>query len=708
MPANPPKILIRFLSRIAMVILVFVACTATAATFQVVNANDNGPGSLRQAISAANNASGDDTISFAIPEAGPHVIELFSALPTLTTNIELINDRPADQPLTVQRSAAIEPTKFPVFITGPGSTVLIAGITIRNGNVAGAFPIDAGGGIRNDHGTLTLRSCILSGNSATSGGAVENDGSGGAAVASLTLDNCVLSENSASSVGGGIANHGNAVAVLTRCTLSGNKGPIGGGAIYNDGQNGGNGSVTLNSCTLNANSASGGVGGAIFSQSSSNGNATVNLSNCTLSGNTCNSSGGAIFSNRSQSAATVSLKNCTLSANSSAQNHDAIYNGGTLEVGNDVLQRAPNGQNIRNVGGQVTSLGHNLSDDAAGGDSATGPGGFLKGPGDIRNTNPQLAPLASNGGPTQTHALFLTSPGINAGDDAYAPILDQRGYPRLGVSDIGSFEFTPGLVANVATRLPVGMDDNALFQGFTVQGPAGSTKKIVVRALGPFLAAFNISDFLANPILDIFQGNNRVATNDDWSTTQIGGLITSDQSQELAASGLAPGNEKESAIIANLAPGSYTAVVRGSGNTVGIGLVDAYDLSTTSPAKVVNVATRGLVQPGDRLLTAGFIIQNGPVRAVIRAIGPSLTAFNISNALPDTTLQLRDQNGAVVQENDDWETDQKQELESTGLQPSNPKEAALVRTIQPGQYTAQVRGKPEGTGIGVVEVYFIQ
>lgn len=268
----------------------------------------------------------------------------------------------------------------------------------------------------------------------------------------------------------------------------------------------------------------------------------------------------------------------------------------------------------------------------------------------------------------------------------------------------------PGLVANVSTRLQVGKDDDALFEGFIVQGPAGSAKKLMVRGRGPFLADFNITDFLANPTLEIFQGSTKVAMNNDWRTTQIGGLITADQSQEIATSGLAPSDDRESAIIANLAPGNYTAVVRGSGNTAGVGLVDAYDLSPASQAKVVNFATRGLVQPGDKLLIAGFIIQNGPVRAVVRAIGPSLTGppFNITNALPDTTLQLRDQNGGIVRENDDWQTDQKAELESTGLQPANTKEAALVQTIPPGQYTAQARGKPEGTGIGVVEVYFIQ
>jgi hypothetical protein len=136
--------------------------------------------------------------------------------------------------------------------------------------------------------------------------------------------------------------------------------------------------------------------------------------------------------------------------------------------------------------------------------------------------------------------------------------------------------------------------------------------------------------------------------------------------------------------------------------------VDAFDLSAASTAKLVNIATRGLIQPGDKLMIAGFIIQNGPVRAVVRAIGPSLGAFGITNALPDTTLELRNQNGAIVRQNDDWMTDQKAELEATNLQPSDPKEAALVQTIPPGQYTAQVRGKPESTGIGVVQVYFLQ
>jgi hypothetical protein len=266
-------------------------------------------------------------------------------------------------------------------------------------------------------------------------------------------------------------------------------------------------------------------------------------------------------------------------------------------------------------------------------------------------------------------------------------------------------------VANVSTRLPVGTGEKVLIEGFIVQGPAGSTKKIIVRAIGPSLTPFGIPDALANPSLEIKDASNlTVARNNDWKNTQIGGFITSNQFPEINGSGLAPGNDLESAIIANLAPGSYTAVVAGVGNTIGTGVVDAYDMSAASPARLANVATRGLIQPDDKLMIGGFIIQNGAVRAVVRAIGPSLTAFGISNALPDTTLQLRNQNGVIVRENDNWQSDpaQKQELQSVGLQPSHDLEAALIATLPPGQYTAQVRGKGQASGIGVVQIYFLQ
>src|SRR6202030_400965 len=139
--------------------------------------------------------------------------------------------------------------------------------------------------------------------------------------------------------------------------------------------------------------------------------------------------------------------------------------------------------------------------------------------------------------------------------------------------------------------------------GFIVQGPAGSAKKDIVRAIGPSLVPFGITDALANPTLEIRDSNSStIATNNDWKATQIGGVITSDQATEINNTGLAPSNDLESAIIANLAPGGYTAVVQGLGNTTGTGVVDAYDLSAASPARLANIATRGLIQPGDKLM----------------------------------------------------------------------------------------------------------
>jgi hypothetical protein len=282
--------------------------------------------------------------------------------------------------------------------------------------------------------------------------------------------------------------------------------------------------------------------------------------------------------------------------------------------------------------------------------------------------------------------------------------MDVIGYDRGAVA--------PGIVANVSTRLPVGADPNVLIEGFIVQGPAGSIKKILVRAIGPSLIPFGIADALTNPTLAIVDtsNNTQIASNDNWKTTQIGGIITGDQVAEINASNLPPSNDAESAIIANLAPGSYTAVVRGVGGAVGTAVVDAYDLSAGSAAQVKNVATRGLIQPGDKLMIAGFIVQNGSVKVVVTALGPSLVPFGIANALPDTTLELRDGNGVIVKANDDWQSDpaQKAELQATGLQPSNNLEAAVVVTIPPGQYSAQVRGKPEATGTGVVQVFFLQ
>jgi hypothetical protein len=273
-------------------------------------------------------------------------------------------------------------------------------------------------------------------------------------------------------------------------------------------------------------------------------------------------------------------------------------------------------------------------------------------------------------------------------------VMDVIGYDRVTAN-------VPGSAANISTRLPIGTGDNILITGFIVTGPAGSTKRVIVRGIGP---STGVPGALADPTLELRDGAGALlASNDNWRTTLIGGIITADQVAEIQASGVPPSNDAESAIIGTLAPGNYTALVRGANNTTGIGLSEAYDLSLTSAAKLANVSTRGFVQTGDNLMIGGFIIVTNPVRVVVRGIGPSLAG--VPNALADPTLELRGSNGALILANDNWRDTQAAELMATGLQPTNDLESAIVMTLQPGNYTGLVRGKNDGIGVGLVEVY---
>jgi hypothetical protein len=287
--------------------------------------------------------------------------------------------------------------------------------------------------------------------------------------------------------------------------------------------------------------------------------------------------------------------------------------------------------------------------------------------------------------------------GYNYTDNVLTAGTLGRGVWRLGGAT------TPGNAANISTRLPIGTGDNILITGFIVTGPAGSTKRVIVRGIGP---STGIPGALADPTIELHDGTGvLIASNDNWRTTVIGGIITADQQAEIQASGVAPANDAESAIIGTLAPGNYTAQVRGANNTTGIGLSEVYDLSLASAAKLANVSTRGLVQTGDNLMIGGFIIVTNPVRVVVRGIGPSLTAVGVPNALADPTLELRGGNGALILANDNWRDTQAAEIMATGLQPTNDLESAIVMTLQPGNYTGLVRGKNDGTGVGLVEVY---
>ena len=198
-------------------------------------------------------------------------------------------------------------------------------------------------------------------------------------------------------------------------------------------------------------------------------------------------------------------------------------------------------------------------------------------------------------------------------------------------------------LTNISTRALVETGDNVVIGGFIVQG--SGAKRVIIRALGPELTQHGVANALHNPTLELHNGAGAlIASNDNWVTTIIGGIITQNQVRDIMNSGYAPSNGLESAIIADLQPGNYTAIVRGVNDTTGVGLVEVYDLNNpgTVPSSILrNISSRSVVLTGDDVMIGGFIVQgSGTKRVIVRAIGPELTQYGVQNVLTDPTLEL--------------------------------------------------------------------
>ena len=255
---------------------------------------------------------------------------------------------------------------------------------------------------------------------------------------------------------------------------------------------------------------------------------------------------------------------------------------------------------------------------------------------------------------------------------------------------------------NISTRSRVEASDEALIAGFIVTGSV--PKKVALRALGPTLANSKVAGFLPDPILELRDSTGaQLVTNDNW--------MEAASAAEVQAAGLAPANHVESAFVISLAPNqTYTAIVRGSGTDAGVAIVEVYDLNPAADSLLVNLSSRALVASGSDVMIGGFILGggSGSDKVVVRALGPSLAQFGISNPLPDPTLELHNGHGALVASNDNWKDSDQAGIESTGLEPSHLSESAIVSTLPPGNYTAIVAGKHDDTGIGLVEIYNLQ
>lgn len=300
-----------------------------------------------------------------------------------------------------------------------------------------------------------------------------------------------------------------------------------------------------------------------------------------------------------------------------------------------------------------------------------------------------------------------------------------------------------GTLINVATRAYVGTGEQVLIGGFVVEGR--EPKQLLIRAAGPALGAFGVTDALVDPVLRIYSGGTLAAENDNWSApTGAGRAAAAGEIASAAARARAfsfAAGSTDAAVLVTLTAGAYTAVVEGARNTTGVGLIEAYDVGGEA-ARVVGLATRGYADRESRELYAGFVVQGNPdttKRVLIRVLGPTLARapFDMTGTLDDPEMEIRNAAGDALIKNDDWSTDaeggasqendyrpavrsySEQQIFATGHAPSNRREPCVLVDLPPGAYTVIVRpfelrstnplrDQPAAPGVGVVEVYEIR
>ncbi len=298
----------------------------------------------------------------------------------------------------------------------------------------------------------------------------------------------------------------------------------------------------------------------------------------------------------------------------------------------------------------------------------------------------------------------------------YAFVSNQAGYVTSQGAAVSVKPLTTSpdtRLLSLSTRGNVGTGPNVLIAGFVV---TGSPKKMLIRAIGPTLSTYNVPGVLANPVLDIYDSSNKViAHNDNWGDNSNADQIVSTAAR-VAAAALTKGS-LDSALLLQLQPGAYTAIVSGSGDTTGVALVEAYDADdaiTSTSGRVISLSTRGTVTGDAGALIAGFSVNGpGPKTLLIRAVGPTLAQapFTLSGAIDDPFLTLY-QGQTSLRTDDDWDTPISSQpalntaAARVGAFPlAIRRDSAMLVTLQPGTYTAQVTGFNGSTGVALIEVY---
>jgi uncharacterized protein (DUF1800 family) len=266
-------------------------------------------------------------------------------------------------------------------------------------------------------------------------------------------------------------------------------------------------------------------------------------------------------------------------------------------------------------------------------------------------------------------------------------------------------------LSNLSTRAQVGTGGNVALVGFVI-GP-GAAKNVLIRAVGPALSAFNVTDRLNDPKIDVFDANGtKILSNDNWSATVApAGTATTDTFKSVGAFGLSAGS-RDAALVATLAPGSYTAQVSGVADATGIALVEVYDV--TGSARLLNLSSRARVGTGAGILISGLTLApgGGPRTILVRAAGPALTQFNVGDVLADPAIAVLDANGTQITSNDNWDSADAATLSAACAKagafpfaPGSKDAAVLVDLPSDARYTIQVSGVGATTGNALVEVY---
>jgi PKD repeat protein len=313
--------------------------------------------------------------------------------------------------------------------------------------------------------------------------------------------------------------------------------------------------------------------------------------------------------------------------------------------------------------------------------------------------------------PTPTATATATPTGTPAATPTATPTATATATPTATATASATPTATPTATAtatpanvqllNIAGRVFTQSGDKVGIGGFIVSG--SSSKRIMARAIGPSLKVNGspLQGRLQDPVLELHDDKgSAVLVNDNWRSSQ---------EAEIQQSGLAPTDDKESAIIKRLDPGTYTAIIRGADGSPGIGVIELYDLSTNDPAELGNLSVRADVETGDNVLFNGLILRGGtPKRILFRALGPSLTANGspLPGTLQDPTLEVYDANGTSLRANDNWkDAVNRSEIEGTGLAPTDDRESCVLLTLPSADYTSIIRGKNGTTGIALGETY---